>query len=410
MPNEKFPIGFWNYNLLKNQKVSDVKDWVDLGMTLAMSPEFKQGDSKEKMIELLDECSANGIKVIMCDYRSYWGGATDNPEEYEEKFRKAYEDFGKHPAVMGFHVGDEPGNEKDFNDCANANKIQLKVAPELVPFINFYPYWPGQEISMLKKPSFENWVDDMAKKSDFKLLCYDCYAQMNPEDAGTDLYFNNLRLYVEAAKRAGVPAWTTLLSVGHFRFRCPKEDDLRWQLNTAVASGMKGLLWFFIYMRDPSINYRVSPIDEFGERTETFEWLSRVNRHFSHHFGDFFCKANHIATYHTVKAWGNNVLFEKGKVDTVITDVSCPQGLGAVVGIFEKDGDSFVAIVNNSKTESGEFRLHVKKENGRLDRLSWKGTLDPLKTNCFDAYYSETDTEIIGGDWLAPGQMKVYRV
>ena len=64
------------------------------------------------------------------------------------------------------------------------------------------------------------------------------------------------------------------------------------RFHTAVASGMKGILWFFVYMRTPVSNYRLAPIDEFGERTETYTWMSRVNRHFQHQFGDFFHRAN----------------------------------------------------------------------------------------------------------------------
>ena len=41
--------------------------------------------------------------------------------------------------------------------------------------------------------------------------------------------------------------------------------------------------------------------------------------------------------------------------------------------------------------------------------MNWNGTYSDLKTNSHDAHYHETETECIGGDWLAPGQMKVYK-
>ena len=51
------------------------------------------------------------------------------------------------------------------------------------------------------------------------------------------MYFTNLREFEAASRRHGIPYWTTLLSVGHFRYRCPREDDMRWQVSTAAAHG-----------------------------------------------------------------------------------------------------------------------------------------------------------------------------
>lgn len=407
---ERFPIGFWNYTATGQLPPEAVRDWADLGMTMAVSPEYDHTrHDKNALLAILDACAKHDIKVILSDSRARWNDASEAPEEYERRFTAAYEDFGKHPAAMGFHVGDEPWSDKAFADCIAAHRIQLKVAPELTPHLNFLPYWEGQERDVLKAPTFSDWAKRMVEQADLKILCYDCYSQMNPEESGVHQYFTNLRKFSEAADATGITPWTTLLSVGHFRYRCPNEDDMRWQLNTAVASGMKGILWFFVYERDPMSNYRVPPIDEFGERTQTFEWMSRVNRHFLHQFGDFFMRAEHKGTYHVGKQYGGYAPFEAGKTSDVILDVESVHGLPAVVGLFEKDGERFAAVVNNNTRESGQFRLHVPKDVKVFRRMNWDGSFSDLRTNSHDAFYTETETECIGGDWLAPGQMKVYK-
>ena len=53
----------------------------------------------DKYQPLLDECQKYGIRVIVCDHRARWGGASKDPAAYEAQFRAAYEDFGHHPAV-----------------------------------------------------------------------------------------------------------------------------------------------------------------------------------------------------------------------------------------------------------------------------------------------------------------------
>ena len=94
----------------------------------------------------------------------------------------------------------------------------------------------------------------------------------------------------------------------------------------------------------------------------------------------------------------------------MLLDVTCDQGLPAVVSFFEKDGDKCVAVVNNTTTESGMFKLHVPKGTAKLQRFTWEHRWEDMKTSPWDAHYSETDTECIGGDWLAPGQMNLYRI
>lgn len=406
----KFPIGFWNYTATGQQTAKDVKDWADLGMTMANSPEFWEGHDKQCMLDILDACAEHDIKVILCDHRARWYGISDDPEGAKAKFAAALADFGDHPAVLGFHVGDEPNTDKAFMESCMAHKMQLEMAPHLLPHLNYLPYWENQEETLLKAPTFTDWAKRMQEEADLKVLCYDCYAQMNPEEAGTQMYFTNLRKFVEAADATGITPWTTLLSVGHFRYRCPSEDDLRWQLNTAVASGMKGILWFFIYERTPVSNYRLPAIDEFGERTPTFGALSRVNRHFLHQFGDFFLHAEHKYTCHVGKAFGGYDLFEPGVTCDTLLNVTCDHGLPAVVSWFEKDGETYVAVVNNSPFEAGLFKLHVAKDTRVFQRFTWDHECVDMKTNNWDAFYGETEDENIGGDWLAPGQMKLYRI
>ncbi len=405
---EKFPIGFWNYAPTGSQSAKDVDDWADLGMTMANSPEYYDGCDKNRMLEILDACQTHGIKVILCDHRARWYGISEDPDGAKARFREALADFGDHPAVLGFHVGDEPSTPLTFLESGMAHKMQLEEAPHLTPHLNFLPYWQGQEETILHSPTFTDWARDMADKAGLKILCYDCYTQMNPEEAGVHQYFTNLRKFMEAADATGIIPWTTLLSVGHFRYRCPSEDDLRWQLNTAVASGMKGILWFFVYERVPTSNYRLPPIDEFGKRTTTFDSMARVNKHFQHHFGDFFLHATHLSTYHVGKVFGGYEPFQPGT--NGILDITCDQGLPAVVSFFTKDGGTYLALVNNTTTESGLFKIHVSKEAEPLRRYDWFHRCVEMKTNAWDAYYGETEETCIGGDWLAPGQMKLYRI
>ena len=401
---KKFPIGFWNYTT-GQLSAKDVKDWADLGMTMANSPEIMEGadDAYKTVISgILDACAENDIKVIVCDRRALWRGASDDPDGYKARFLAAYEEFGHHPAVFGFHVGDEPWDDQAFADSTAAHRIQIETAPELTPFLNYLPYWAGQEETILKAPSFTEWAKKTVPEAKLRVLSNDCYCQMNPGEDGVHAYFRNLRALREAADLTGVSPWTTLLSVGHFKYRCPNENDLRWQLSTAVVSGMEGIMWFFIYERECRINYRLFPIDAFGERTETFNWLARTNKYFLHQFGDFFLRAKREKTVHVGKAYGGYELFEAGKTDDLILDVTTSDGVPAILSFYELDGKKYVAIVNNSTTEDSEMQVHISKSVKSIKQWNFHRQLIPVRD------LREQEDRYIACDWHFPGQIKLY--
>ena len=294
----KFPIGFWNYPNINSYGPEEVARWTKCGMTLNQSPRFDyEKNTKEQMLALLDECERQGMKLMLCIAGIEFRDALKDIDTMRKTYIRAYEDFGKHPATYGFFVGDEPVGKEENRACVEAYKIYLEISPELTPFLNFNPYYPGYEDHILGGQNFTEWGKEFTKESGCSIICYDCYQQMNPGTEGLDAYFLNLKMYADMANAAGIELWTTLLSTAHYRYRVPSEDDLRWQLNTAVASGCRGIQWFLFYGGFNN-NYRVAPIDEFGEETETYRYLTRVQKRFHVMHGDLLYSLKHKKAYH----------------------------------------------------------------------------------------------------------------
>jgi hypothetical protein len=413
----RFPIGFWNYtditkHPVNHQAVACVKDWADAGMTLAMSPNYGSAPADVKrMRALLDAAGQADIRVILGHHAGYWPHLTKNGEEaYRRDFARAVKDLGSHPAAFGFHAGDEPGTA-EFADACKAMRIQKELAPTLSPFLNLLPMYRGIE-SRIGYSNWDRYLDDYVAAAKPPLLCYDCYAQMNPgpEDQtkywGYEMYFENLWTYWRAAKRHDLDYWTTLLSVGHFNYRCPREDDLRWQLNTALACGAKGLLWFFFYMREPHDNYRVAPIDEHWERTETYEWLSRVCRSFLKWHAPILLESQLVNAWHAGKAWGGWPKFEgAGPVAKADSSTGAP----LIVSLFKHaSGADYLAVVNNSQAQSTRAELVVRGVKPNLHRVGWQGAETTLVDSCGKGAEQGEDYIKVGW-WLAPGQMELFR-
>jgi hypothetical protein len=395
---DAFPIGFWNYAPIEVFDEAKVQEWHDAGMTLTMGPEYTATpENIEHMKRILDWAHARDIKVIVCDPRTR--ARNPLPENFAEQVRAVAADFAGHPATFGFHILDEPGEEL-FQPVCDAVRTAKSAAPHLQPFVNLLPWYPG----VASRVGYNNWqtyLDDFLERSGMEFLCYDCYAQMNPAKAGWPMYFGNLREYGDAARRNGVPFWNTILSVGHFHYRCPSEDDIRWQFNTSIAYGAKGILYFFFYMRHPHDNYRLSPIDEFWDRTPIFESLKRTNKGFIKRYGRLFLDLKLVKAMQWPEPVEGCAPFEE---DDLIKWVSADSKRPLIVSLFEDDqGRPWVAMVNNSTEESALARLGLHGANTKAYQLNWENREQPVAVK-----QREDFVEV--SHWLAPGQMEVYRI
>ncbi len=408
----RYPIGFWNYPSIDTMEVDEVRVWANCGMTVTMSPQLSmRPDAVKKLRDMLVECEKYGMKLIIRDERLAWSGASDDPEGYRRKFRASLSDFGRYPATYGFFVGDEPDGAKEFADCATALRIQREEAPDFVGFLNFLPYWPA--VPKRDAQGEKDFVERMrafAEASGCQMFSYDCYAQLNPEEEGAERYFLSLRVFEKAARAAGIPLWTTILSVGHFRYRVPTEDDLRWQFYTAVASGCRGIHWFTFY-GDNYRNYRGSPINQYREKTIHYDWMSLLHRNFLDEYGDLMMSLTLKDCYHVVRAYGGYPLFPENR-HPLIRRVFSNHRVPGIVSFFEDETDrEYVALVNNSPFESDLFVMALDPGVWHIFNVRKNGHDEKdMKSFHHDAFYRAGEDEVQAGVWLAPGQMEIFRL
>jgi hypothetical protein len=407
-----YPMTFWNYcdmDVLLAKRGPTwkdvVKDWTDSGMTLAMTPRFNPETCKvDDMRELLDECAEANLKAILWDNRcQYWSGTWNDGEDgFRRGVEASLKDFGDHPAVFGHQGGDEPHGEW-IQRAYDTSRILKEMAPQWSPFMNLGPYSHGVN-DWMGVQSYSDYLDGFCQQGNCDYLCFDVYWQMLPDGGGLDLYFTCLKMFADAAKRNNKPWWATLLSVGHYEYRCPSEDDFRWQINTAAALGCKGLAWFFMYMREPHDNYRVSPIDEHWERTHTFDWMSRQNRLFCNSVGPRLAQLDFQRAWFVGETYGG---WPGDKIDSRL--VKGAQAKYPVILSEFKDaaGNNYLCVVNNSQTVSGQAVVTVQGKP-KLHRVGWESKDSEARLWFDDANPSNPAT--IVGPWLAPGQMELYRL
>lgn len=409
LDNSIFPFGFWSHMSLADAPSNQPDEWAELGMTLTMHHGYSStSGQKEHLLKMLNCADKNNIKIILCDSRTSASNLRANgKEKYAQDVKAVIEEFGSHPCVWGIKVGDEP-DANAYPFYCEAARIIREISPKHEPFINLLPWYEFVSFK-INNSDFANYLDNFIKDSKIGFLCYDCYSQMNPGQSGYNMYFKNLKYYSEASLRAGIPFWTTMLSVGHFDYRTPNIDDFRWQIHTAVAHGAKGILWYFMYHSSMSCNYRNAPVNVLGRRTQSFYDISDNQKIFLNHIGKVILDLELVKVQHIGKAFGGIPLFTG---DEVCEHEGMHNEQEPMILSYFKDSEekNYIMLVNNSCTNNVHHTLRVKGEDKRIFMLGYGGNWREIdKSQGDNGFMVREDGVVTVPHWFAPGQAILFR-
>ena len=390
--DDVYPVLCWTYYAFTNRldDARTVADWKALGINRPLSPRVDGNTDKAAFRAFLDRCFAAGIRPYVYDTRIADVGnirrlireKNDGGATYRALVREVVADWGGHPAVSGFYVGDEP-DAPDASATFLAARIQCEEAPRLEPLLNLLPWfsWIGPRIGA---KSLGEYLDRCRRESGLDFLGYDCYAQQKHGRAAKDIddYFVNLREWAAFGKRSGVRWNTTLLCTPHYGYTIESADDFRWQISTAAAMGAKGLSWFYPDMHmGPHDNYRNAPINALGERSETFGWLSTEMRLFQRQFGAALMDLRWEAAFCAGRTCGGLPALAS-VTNGPVRAVSSRDG--ALVSFFtDARGASYVALVALARSVSDGLNVTFAPDVEPV-ALTWNGwkslstVFDPL--------------------------------
>lgn len=326
--------------------------------------------------EALDICARLGLKAIV-----YHPDLT--PPRWDEPFRsegpiRILPDLIKrlddHPAVMGYHLKDEPHADQ-YAELGKAVAVVRKLAPDKWPYINLLPG---------VGPDYDAYVEAFVKECDPTVISYDHYP-LDQDGGFTDRYWTNLAQIRAAALRHGLPFHTIMLTVAHLRYAEPTPATLRLQAYGALAYGARGLGYYKFISRELPIldapdlgDWRAGPLDQFLDRTPTWDALRNLNRQVAT-LGPTLLKLRSDATYFVgAIPEGNRGVGD----DSLLKGLLAPGPF--LVGDFthEDDGSRWAMIVNMDLKNSLSCRPDFRAAPGKVEYLSpvtgeLKGFPDP---------------------------------
>jgi hypothetical protein len=228
-------------------------------------------------------------------------------------------------------------------------------------------------------------------------LSYDNYSLVNGEML--DYFYINLEIVRRLSLETATPFWNCILANSHFNYMEPSDATFNLQVYATMAYGGRGIQ-YFTYFTPEIGNYRLGAIDQFGNRTATWEMLRRINNQI-HALAPTLIGLKSTGVYHypDVPEKGHPLAQSKliEAVEMTQRYVRPPAGARFLIGEFvDREDRPYFLIVNKDLKNSFQFKVRLKQEGRRLMRVSpYSGAEQPFGREM---------------DWLAPGAGILFRV
>ena len=336
----------------------------------------------------LDLAQKHGLKVLINDPRITAKRAND--AGFAEGLATVVQDYSDHPALWGYFITDEP-SASQFENLAAIHRELLKHDASRVPFINLFPTYASPQ--QLGTDTYEQHVDAFMRTVKPKVLSYDHYALM--QNGIRPDYFENLEIIRRAGLKYNTPFVYVLLSVPHFSYRDPSESDLRWQINTALAYGAQGIV-YFTYVSPPETKdfegWGEAIVTGDGKPTPRYEQVKRINAEVRT-LGKVLTTLTSTAVYHTEPV-------PQGATGLPATDlVSSVIGGELVVGHFRNaQGRRYILFANRNPQADVEVSITFSCELKLSEVLPDSGSLQVLETSSAGAA-TIWQTRFSAGQW-----------
>lgn len=364
---EEFAILPWNWTPGERKALQGIRD---CGFNLA-------GFIEPGHLNLVGEFGLKGLVYTTATQVSD-SEAQLPPAEITRRVKALVNTTRNHPALFGYYLRDEPSAAvyPGLRKWADAFR---RADPAACAYINLFPNYATPE--QLGAPDYEHYLEAYVKTVHPKYISYDHYALMEDGTLRAG-YFENLEAVRRVAQRHHIPFWNIVLSNAHFNYADPSPAGLRFQLYTTLAYGGMGIS-YFTYFSPATCNYRLAPIDQFGDKTPTWDMLRHVNLQL-HNLGSVYIKCKSVNVFHH-------------EDDTVKTRalhasrfLSELKGGNLLVGEFEgPHKQPFVMVVNKSLQHSLHFHVRFKKSGSIRMINPYNGRNEPWTGE---------------NNWLAAGQ------
>ena len=374
----QYPITYWHgirkefiYRADGSFATEEIDRVKNAGFTLMLA-EFDPATN----LLVLDAAHERGMQVMVSDGDIY--RAIDNPEQRREYLAGVVEKYGKHPALLGYHIVDEP-NASAFDTLADVREILAELDPAHEAYINLFPNYASPE--QLGNPTYEDHLADYTSKVKPVIISYDHYhflkgAQKqkiitsereqqiydstfggvseyeNVDRAG---FFTNIEQIRNESLKTGIPFMVIILVVEHGPYRNLTDGELRWEVWQSLAYGSARISYFTYWTpgannteSDDFWHWQNGMISQTGETLPHYHMIAEINRELQA-VGAILSEQQSLGVYHLgeipKERYVQYVNGAAGPIEKI-------EGDKLTIGVFT---DGYVLIANRDYEHENEF-------------------------------------------------------
>lgn len=302
-------------------------------------------------------------------------------------------EVGKSPAVIGFMLRDEP-HARAMPSLALVARLIQEYMPGKWPYVNLFPVRVSAD--RMGVANYGDYVRMLVDRIHQPFLSYDNYSLVNGEML--DSFYTNLEVVRRLSVETGVPLWNCVLSDAHFNYMVNTDATYSLQAYATMAHGARGIQ-YFSYFTWSNGNYRLGPIDQFGNKTPSWDMLRRVNNQI-HALAPTLKKLKSTGVYHYPDVPPECRPLSESRlvrfIEMTQRMVTAPPQGRFLIGEFKDEaGRNYLMLVNKDLSNSFRYRIELKKPGKLIHISQYSGEEEPFGREM---------------DWVAPGAGQLFRI
>ena len=353
IPPEPFPIFAWWSIPVNATSVERYRELREIGFT----DSYTDFPNNDEVLKALNAAHKAGIKLYI--------GCPELRVKPEETAKR----FMNHPAIGGYMIDDEPTAD-EFQSLAELVKKVQSVDTVHPCYINLFPTYASQK--QLGTATYQEHVDQFIKTVPVPFISFDHYPIR--EDSVHADWYENMEIIAQAAKKAGKPFWTVVLSVAIQGFYPPATlTHLRLQVYSDLAYGAQAIQYWTYWTPDTWEDYS-APLTVDLKRTVVYERLWEMNKEIKALSG-VFKNSKVLSVSHTGDPIPRGTRYIH-KLAPPISDLNIT-GAGSIVSELEKGNRKFLVIVNRDLENIAQISITVDDAE-KVKRIRKDGSFYPL--------------------------------
>ena len=337
--------------------------------------------TSEEDFRTLSECGFNvslypyaslDLMVQACRYADKYGvKILGRCPEMRNSPTKTANTLKKEKGFFGYIIQDEPTVPEIRERQKDILKLK-RIDSTHCFYINLQPYYHEEWVKpSMKAKSYPEYLK-AASAASTQQISFDFYPITTKGIRGT--WYHNLEMVRNESQISGKPFWGFVLSVPHdvpftpdTFYPTPTLGSLRLQIYSNLAYGAQAIQYFTYWNPGESegFHYHDAPISRDGKRNDTYFLVQQMNKELRQ-VAPLFYGANITEVHHLVSI--PHGTSKQMSTPTNIRSLKIVGRQGAIISQFNKDGHSYMAIVN--KSHERKIKVSIKLQNDTPRQIS----------------------------------------